>query len=153
MGATSSWSFWISLRAERAFGLLGFHLTSFAWYSFLGHLVVIMGGWGTPLTGVAVALLAKIKGGCTVSVTVSMCKVGVDDTTAAGSSQFSRSLTGEVGGCAHKSCTRAQTSSMVWGGELACSSLILSIALPTLGDLVPVRVGIRVVQSASSLGS
>ena len=41
----------------------------------------------------------------------------------------------------------------VWGGELACSSLILSTALPTLGDSVPMKVGIRVVQSASSLGS
>ena len=117
MGSTSSWNLWISLRAERAFGLLGFCLTfSFAQYSFLGHLVAIVeGGWGTPLTGVAVALLANIKGGCTVSVTVSVCKVGVDDTTATGGSQFSRSLTGEVGGCAHKSCTRAWTSSMVWG--------------------------------------
>ena len=111
------------------------------------------GGLGTPQAGVAVALLAKINGGHTVSATVSMCKVGVDDTTATGGSQFSRSLTGEVGGCACKSCTRAQTSSMVWGGELVCSSLILSIALPTSGDLVPMRVGIRVVQSTSSLGS
>ena len=97
------------------------------------------------------ALLAKIKGGHTVSVTVSVCKLGVDATTAAGGSEFSKSSTGEVGGCAHKSCTRAQTSSMVWGGELACSSLILSIALPTSEDSVPMRVGIRVVQSASSL--
>ena len=97
MGSTSSWSFWISLRAKRAFGLLGFHLTSsFAWYYFLGHLVVIVGG-GTPGAGVAVALLAKSKGGHTVSATVSMCKVGVDDTIATGSSQFSGSLTGEVG--------------------------------------------------------
>ena len=101
----------------------------------------------------AVALLAKIKGGCTVSATVSMCKLGVDDTIAAGGSQFSGFSTGEVGGCACKSCTRAQTSSMVWGGELACSSLILSIALPTSGDSVLMRVGVRVVQSASSLGS
>ena len=101
----------------------------------------------------ALALLAKIKGGRTVSATVSVCKVGVDDTIAAGGSQFSGFLTGEVGGCAHKSSTRAQTSSMVWGGELVCSSLILSIALPTLGDSVPVKVGIRVVQSTSLLGS
>ena len=99
------------------------------------------------------ALLAKSKGGHTVSATVSVCKVGVDDTIAAGSSQFSGSLAGEVGGCTHKSCTRSQTSSMVWGGELECSSLILSTALPTSGDSVPVRVGVRVVQSASSLGS
>ena len=101
----------------------------------------------------AVALLAKIKGGCTVSATVSVCKVGVDDMIAAGGSQFSGLSTGEVGGCACKSCTRAKTSLMVWGGELACSSLILSTALPTLGDSIPVRVGVRVVQSASSLGS
>ena len=60
-----------------------------------------------------VALLAKIKGGHTVSATVSMCKVGVDDTIAAGGSQSSGSLSGEVGGCARKSCTRSQTSSMV----------------------------------------
>ena len=75
-----------------------------------------MGGWGTPQAGGAVALLAKIKGGHTVSATVSVCKAGVDDRTAAGGSQFSGSLTGEVGGCAHKSCTRAQTSLMVLGG-------------------------------------
>ena len=123
----------------------------------LGTLGCDSGGWGTPRAGVAVALLAKIKGGCTVSATVkgcaSMCKVGVDDTIAAGGSQFSGFSTGEVGGCAHKSCTRAQTSSMVWGWGLACSSLILSIALSTLRDSVPVKVGIRVVQSTSSLGS
>ena len=100
------------------------------------------GGFGTPQAGVAVALLAKIKGGHTVSATVSMCKVGVDEMIATGGSQFSGSSTGEVGGCARKSCTRAQTSLIVWGGELACSSLILSIALPTLGDSVPVRVGL-----------
>ena len=157
MGSTSSWSFWISLRAERALGHLGFHLTSsFAWYSFWGHLVVIVGGWGTPQAGVAVALLAKIKGGCTVSATVSANKVGVGGVVVAGSSQsacMTGSSTGGVGGCARKSCTRAQTSLMVWGGELVCSALILSIALPTLGDSVPMRVIIRVVQSASSLGS
>ena len=61
----------------------------------------------------AVALLAKIKSEHTVSATVSVCKVGVDDTIAAGGSQSSGSLTGEVGGCARKSCTRSQTSSMV----------------------------------------
>ena len=75
------------------------------------------GGLGTPLAGVAVALWAKSKGGHTVSATVSMNKVGVGDEVAAGSS------TGVVGGLAHKSCTRSQTSLMVWGGELACSSL------------------------------
>ena len=78
-----------------------------------------MGALGTPLagTGVAVALWAKSKGGHTVSATVSMYKVGGGDVVATGSS------TGEVGGHAHKSCTRSQTSSMVWGRELACSSL------------------------------
>ena len=114
------------------------------------------GEWGTPRAGVAMALLAKIKGGHTVSATVSMNKVGVGGVVVVGSSQstcITGSLTGEVGGCAHKSSTRSQTSSMVWGGGLACSPLILLIALPTSGDSVPVRVGIRVVQSASSLGS
>ena len=55
-----------------------------------------VGELGTPLTGVAVALLVKSKGGHTVSVTVSVCKVGVDNTIAAGSSQFSGSSTGRL---------------------------------------------------------
>ena len=158
MGSTSSWSFQISLRAERALGHLGFCLTSsFAQYSFWGHLVAMVGGWGTPQAGVAVAVLAKIKGGRTVSVTVSASKVGVGGVVVAGSSQsacMTGSLTGGgVGGCARKSCTKAQTSSMVWGGELACSALILSTALPTSGDSVLVNVGVKLVQSTSSLGS
>ena len=73
-------------------------------------------GWDTPQAGMAVALLAKIKGGHTVSATVSMCKVGVDDKITTGGSQSPQSSTGEVGGCARKSCTRSQISSMVWGG-------------------------------------
>ena len=86
---------------------------------------MIVGGWGTPQAGVAVALLAKIKGGCTVSATVSANKVGVGSVVVAGSSQstcMTGSLTGGVGGCAHKSCTRAQTSSMVlgWGVGMFC---------------------------------
>ena len=105
------------------------------------------GGLGTPLAGVAVALQAKSKGGCTVSATVSMNKVGVGDVVVAGSS------TGLVGGPVHKSCTRSQTSSMVWGGELVCSSLSRSTAMPTSGESVPVNVGVKLVQSASSLGS
>ena len=98
MGSTSSWSFQISLRAERALGHLGFCLTSsFARYSFWGHLVAIVGGWGTPRAGVAVALLAKIKGGCTVSATVSVNKVGVGGVVVAGSSQ-STCMTGSLTG-------------------------------------------------------
>ena len=156
MGSTS-WSFQISLRAERALGHLGFCLTSsFAWYSFWGHLVAMVGGWGTTRAGMAVALLAKFKGGHAVSATVSTSKVGVGSVIVAGSSQsacMTGSSTGGVGGCARKSCTKAQTSLMVWGGELACSALILSTALPTSGDSVPVNVRVKLVQSASSLGS
>ena len=114
------------------------------------------GGLGYTLCGVAVALWAKSKGGCTVSATVSMNKVGVGGVVVAGSSQstwITGSSTGEVGGCARKSCTRSQTSLMVWGGELACSLLILSTALPTSRDSVPMKVGVRVVESTSSLGS
>ena len=46
-------------------------------------------GLGTPLagTGVAVALWAKSKGGCTVSATVSVYKVGGDDVGATCSSE------------------------------------------------------------------
>ena len=69
---------------------------------------------------------------------------------AAQSACMTGSLTGGVGGCACKSCTKAQTSSMVWGGELVCSALILSTALPTSGDSVPVNVGVKLVQSTSS---
>ena len=107
------------------------------------------GGLGTPLagTGVAVALWAKSKGGHTVSATVSMYKVGGNNVVVTGSS------TGVVGGCTCRSCTKSQTSLMVWGGELACSSLIHSTALPTSEDSVPVNVGVKLVQSASSLGS
>ena len=65
------------------------------------------GGWGTPLAGVAVALQAKSKGGCTVSATVSVNKVGVGSTLAAGGSQFSGSSTREVGGWARKSWIRS----------------------------------------------
>ena len=95
-----------------------------------------MGRLGTPLAGagVAVALQAKSKGGHTVSATVSVYKVGGDNVVATGSSEgrfgssqsnwVTGSSTGEVGGCACRSCTRSQTSLMVWGGELACSLLI-----------------------------
>ena len=46
------------------------------------------GGLGTPLArgGVDVALWAKSKGGCTVSATVPVYKVGGDDVVATGSS-------------------------------------------------------------------
>ena len=47
---------------------------------------MIVGGWGTPRAGVAVALLAKSKGGHTVSATVSMSKVGVGGVVVAGCS-------------------------------------------------------------------
>ena len=145
MGSTSSWSFWISLKAERALGFLGFCLTSsLLRKSFLGHLVVTVGG-----LGVAVALLAKSRGGCTVSTTVSVCKVGVSNASTAGKV----SSTGVMGGCACRSCTRSQTSHIVWGGELACSTFSRSTALLTSGDSTPVKVGVRLVQSASPLGS
>ena len=85
-------------------------------------------------TGVAVALWAKSKDGHTVSATVSVYKVGGYDVVATSSSRsrfgssqsdwVTGSSTGGVGGCAHRSCTGSQTSLMVWGGELACSSLI-----------------------------
>ena len=127
MGSTSSWSFWISLRAERALGCLGFCLTSsLAWYSFWGHLVAMVGGWGTPQAGVAVALLAKIKGGCTVSATVSTRKEGVGSVVVAGSSQSAcatGSSTGGVGGYAHKSCTRVQTSNTLVTSPLCSCGL------------------------------
>ena len=104
----------------------------------------------------AVALLAKIKGGRTVSATVSASKVGVGGVVMAGSSQsvcMTGSSTGGVGGCACKSCTRSQTSGIIWGGELACFTFSQSTALLTSGDSTPVKVGVRLVQSASLLGS
>ena len=99
--------------------------------------------------GVAVALLAKSRGGFTVSVTVSVRKVGVIDTSVAGKV----SLTGVMGGCACRSCTRSQTSRIIWGGELVCSAFSLSTALLTSGDSTQVKVGVRLVQSTSPLGS
>ena len=95
------------------------------------------------------ALLAKSRGGHTVSATVSVCKVGVSDVSVAGKV----SSTGVMGGCACRSCTRSQTSHIIWGGELACSAFSRSTALLTSGDSTPVKVGVMLVQSASLLGS
>ena len=72
------------------------------------------------------ALWAKSRGGRTVSATVSMYKVGGDDVVVTGSS------TGAVGGCTCRSCAKSQTSLIVWGGELACSLLILPPFYPLL---------------------
>ena len=134
MGSTSSWSFRISLRAERALGHLGFHLTSsFPRYSFRGHLVVMVGGWGIPQAGVAVALLAKIKGGCTVSATVSANKVGVGGVVVAGSSQ-SACMTGSLTGGGWWMCQQVlyQGTDLIdglgWGVGVFCINSIHSSA-------------------------
>ena len=128
-----------------ALGFLGFHLTSsLLWKSFLGHLVVTVGGFR-----VAVALLANSRGGHAVSATVSVCKVGVSDASVAGKV----SSTGVIGGCACRSYSRSQTSHIVWGRELACSAFSQSTALLTSVDSTPVKVGVRLVQSALPLGN
>ena len=168
IGSTSSCSFLISLSDVRALDHLGFLFdSSLTRWVFLGHLVTNVGGLGTPLAGagVAVAFQAKSKGGCTVSATVSVYKVGGDDVVATGSSEGqiwqltvwlgNWVFNWGVGGCTCRSCTGSQTSLMVWGGGLACYSLIRSTTLPTSGDSVPVSMGVKLVQSASSasLGS
>ena len=111
----------------------------------------------------AMALLARSRGGRVASTTVSIVKVGgegvvVDTSLSAStfevngslSSLVTVSMAGEVGGLVRRSCTSSNTSFMFWSGRLACSSLILSIILSSSGDAAPDKDGVRAVQSNSS---
>ena len=131
MGSTSVWNFLISFSALRAFGFLAFLLTTSSlglWYSFWGHLVATVGGLGLPLWGtiVAIALLARSRGGRATSTTVSDVMVGGSGVGTLSYSKWGGSKSGslfstvpaagEVGGLACKSSTKSSTSLTFWGG-------------------------------------